>query len=70
MKRHVPWGKRQKARAQDDAVFCAETGALISGALLSSAPPTNVVPFQRVLMNSVAIEREIDKPQTVDNDDI
>jgi hypothetical protein len=65
MKRHVPSGKRQKARTQDDVVFCAKTGALIS-----SVPPLNVIPFPRAHVNSGAIEREIDQSQMVDHDDI
>jgi hypothetical protein len=65
MIRHIHSGKRQDTRAQDDDVFCAKTGALISG-----APSPNVIPFPRPVTNSGSVELKIDMPQLVDNDDI
>lgn len=64
MKRRTHWGKRQNAQAQDDVVFCAKTGAPIS-----SAPPPNVIPFPRAIVNSGAIEQNND-PAHINNDDI
>lgn len=65
MKRNTHSGKQQNARAKDEDVFCAKTGALISGTTLP-----NVIPFPRPAANSGSVERRIGKPQIVDNDDI
>lgn len=64
MNRYTHWGKRKNIRAQEDAVFCAKTGALIS-----SAPP-NVIPFPRNTASSGATKPKNEEPQIVDNDAI
>lgn len=64
MKRLYFKGKGKKVD-KDEPVFCAVTGALIP-----SDRPANVVSFPRPFAKSGEMKREVDRPTMVDNDDI